>query len=145
MRLTMLGAATLTVLIMVVSACALPTTKRTAGELPVVVPPKPLGVTTEPLKPAVFVTKDLTTSTVECILNQDVWVGVTVMNTGGQTGSYQVNLMIDEVVARTANVTLKAGASEKLLFTLNQANDLPALQPTHTVSVDDLRQVLIAL
>jgi len=141
----MLGAATLTVLIMVVSACALPTTKRTAGELPVVVPPKPLGVTTEPLKPAVFVTKDLTTSTVECILNQDVWVGVTVMNTGGQTGSYQVNLMIDEVVARTANVTLKAGASEKLLFTLNQANDLPALQPTHTVSVDDLRQVLIAL
>jgi hypothetical protein len=145
MRLTMLGAAALTGLMLVVSACAVPTTKRTQGDLPAVVPPKALGVTTEPLQPAMFVTKDLTTSTIECILDQDVWVGVTVTNTGGQEGTYPVVLMIDGVVARTANVTLRAGASEKVLFTLNQASDLPALQPTHTVSVDGLRRVLIAL
>jgi hypothetical protein len=143
MRLTKITAIVLAGLFLTAAACAVPVAKRTEGSVPVTSPSGSLG--RADTAPAAFVTKDLTTSTVECNLDSDVWVSVTVTNVGGRTGTYPVILKIGNNVARTANVTLAAGASQKVWFILYQATDLPALEPSYTISIDGLRQNLVVL
>ena len=145
MRWVKFGVFSIAVVSLLAAACSSPAAQTLEGSGKVNVPQNGLAVEPGQAAPAEFVVKDLTTSTVECVLGADVWVGVTVSNTGGRSGTYPVVLKIDDTVARTANVTLNVGSSQKVWFILSQETDLPALAPTYTVSVGDLRQNIVVL
>ena len=83
--------------------------------------------------PAVFTSSALTISPTEVDIGQSVTIGVTVANTGGVSGSYEVTLKIDNVVVDTKYVTLDGGASQKVTFTATKD-----AAGTYTVTVDGL-------
>ncbi len=88
-------------------------------------PPEP----TEPtppapaLKPAAFSPSSLAISPSEAAIGESVTVSVEVANTGEQAGSYKLTLKIDGVAEASKDVTVNAGASQKVSFTT--AKDLP--------------------
>jgi len=63
-----------------------------------------------------FTISDLSISPSEVSIGEEVTISVVVTNTGNATGSYKVTFKIDGVVAATKEVTLKAGASEEVIF-----------------------------
>ena len=143
MRLANILALALGGVILFLVACAAPVLKRTVGVAPTLEPASPLGQMVAEPQPAAFTTSDLALSTAECNFGGEVWVSVTVTNTGGQRGTYPVVVKINGVAARTGDVTLAAGASQKVYFVLNQKDDLPEFF-SYKISVDKLeRDVLI--
>jgi len=67
--------------------------------------------------PAAFTISSLAISPTEADIGQNVTINAIVANTGGETGSYQVILKINDVVEATEEVTVSAGASKKVTFT----------------------------
>lgn len=139
MRLVKFAAVTLAGVTLFLGACAAPAIKRTAGAVPALEPTPGLAQISTPPKPAAFIASELTVSIVECNQGADVWVGVTVTNTGGQPGTYPVVVKLNGVVARTGSVTLDAGASQNAYFVLNQTVDMPEFT-TYKITIDDLEK-----
>ncbi|MBA7645971.1 hypothetical protein ES703_53732 [subsurface metagenome] len=71
-------------------------------------------------EPAAFTPSSLVISPAEVDIDQTVNVSLSVANTGGMAGSYEVTLKIDGAVEATQQVTVGAGASEKVTFTVSR-------------------------
>jgi len=52
---------------------------------------------------------------------QEVTISINVANTGGETGSYNAVLYINEVVEDSQSVSVAAGASENVIFTVSKS------------------------
>jgi|GEM_PF-1786954 len=85
------------------------------GRFTVKAPP----VVEAPKGPDIF-TSNLSVTPAEVAPGESVTVSVQVANRGDQEGSYLVQLKIDGVVTQTKRVTLAAGASETVEFTVSQ-------------------------
>lgn len=86
-----------------------------------------------PVIPAEFIVSDLTVSPTEVNIGERVSISLIVANTGGQLGSYKVTLKINGVVEATKEVTVHAGFSKELIFTI-----LKDVAGTYSVDVDGL-------
>jgi len=84
-------------------------------------------------QPATFTVADLSATPEEVDIGQSVNISVLITNTGDITGSYEVNLKIDNVVAQTKEVTLDGGDSKTISFSVT-----PDTVGKHTVSIGDL-------
>jgi len=67
---------------------------------------------------AAFASSGLLISPSEVNIGEEVTIGLLVSNSGNATGKYKVNLKINGVVEATKEITLKAGASQKVTFTV---------------------------
>ncbi|GAH66512.1 unnamed protein product, partial [marine sediment metagenome] len=102
------------------------TTFAIIGTVPPVPPPPPPA-------PARFTISSLGISPSELPAGEEVTISVLVANTGGESGSYQVTLVINDLVEATKEVTVRAGLSKEVTFsvTKEEAGD-------YTVAVDGL-------
>ena len=87
----------------------------------------------EPLAPASFTPSSLRLSPVEVNIGDEVTISLFVVNTGGKSGSYKVTLKIDGVVAATKEITISAGLSEEVTFTISKD-----IAGTYSVDVNGL-------
>jgi len=67
------------------------------------------------------------------VLGGDISVGVLLENTGDLTGSYEVNLIINDVQAQSQEITLNGGDSEQVNFSVS-----PEAAGTYAVNIGDL-------
>jgi len=65
------------------------------------------------------------------LADEIVDISVKVTNVGEESGSYTVNLKIDDVIIETRDVTLSGGATEVVTFEVTETNP-----GTHTVEID---------
>jgi len=82
--------------------------------VPPVIPPLPPVV--PPPVPAAFTLGSLTISPTEVDIGKSITISALIANTGDLTGTYEVNLKIDDVVVATKEVTLAGGASQGYLY-----------------------------
>jgi hypothetical protein len=68
---------------------------------------------------AKFEVSNLTIHPPQIRLNQEVIISVNVANTGGKNGDYNLELKVDDVVKSTTRVTVAAGKSQTVNFTIN--------------------------
>ncbi len=73
-----------------------------------------------PPAPAAFSVLSLSIQPAEVEPAEVVTIAVLVANTGGESGSYEVTLKIDDVVVATKEVTLAGGASQSVTFTITK-------------------------
>ena len=99
--------------------------------IPAKLPPPP-GVVLS-LPPAAFTPSSLRLSPVEVNIGDEVTISLFVVNTGGKSGSYEVTLKIDGVVAATKEVTVSAGFSKEVTFTISKD-----IAGTYSVDVNGL-------
>jgi len=79
----------------------------------------PPETTPEPAPgPAAFSLSSLTISPSEIALGESVTISVEVTNTGEEAGNYEVILKIDGVVEASEEVSVAAGASQEVIFTV---------------------------
>lgn len=98
-----------------------------------------LAKTTEPA-PARFNVSKLTVSPSQVQPNQEVNISVNVANTGGTSGSYSLELKVGGILKSTKQVTIAAGASQTVNFTVTEA------QPgTYTVDIAGQRGNLVVM
>ena len=83
--------------------------------------------------PSTFSLSALSISPAEIEIGEEVTVSVTVTNVGGQSGSYEVTLKVNNAVVDTAKITLSAGTSKKVTFTTSRDT-----AGTYTVNVNGL-------
>ncbi len=87
----------------------------------------------KPLKPAEFRVESLVVSPSEVVKGKSNTVTVEVTNIGEVEGDYQVTLRVNDEVTETKKVTIAAGGTETVSFTL-----LEEQQGTYAVDVDGL-------
>jgi hypothetical protein len=80
----------------------------------------PFAVLAKLTAPAKFEVSNLTVSPTQTQLNQEVAISVNVANTGGSSGDYTVELKVDGTVKESKRVTLAAGASQIVNFTITE-------------------------
>ena len=68
--------------------------------------------------PAKFEVSNLTVSPSQAQLNQEVAISVNVANTGGTSGSYNLELKVNGISKSTKQVTVAAGTSQTVNFTI---------------------------
>ncbi len=85
----------------------------------VVTPPEPVEPALAPA-PAAFTLSSLSISPIEVNIGDEVTISLLVANTGGKSGSYEVTLKIDGVVAATQEVTVSARFSKEVTFTISK-------------------------
>lgn len=78
------------------------------------------AITPPPLAPAAFLVFNLTVQPVEVQPKETVTITVTVTNTGGTEGSYSVILKIKEVKEAEQRVTIAAGSSKIVTFSVTR-------------------------
>ena len=83
--------------------------------------------------PASFTVADLSITPKIIDFGEDVSISVIVTNAGDLTGSYEMSLKIDDMVAQTKEVTLDGGDSETISFSVT-----PETVGEHTVNIGDL-------
>jgi len=71
-------------------------------------------------KPAAFSLSSLTISPSEVAPGELVTISVSVANTGEEAGSYEVTLKIDGEVEASKDITVDAGASQQVIFTVSR-------------------------
>jgi hypothetical protein len=71
-----------------------------------------------PLHPASFTVTDLSVTPVEVHPGEEVSISTVVTNTGSLTGNHEINLVVDDTIAGTREVTLDGGDSELVTFSL---------------------------
>ena len=86
-----------------------------------------------PVIPAAFETSSLSISPAEVVIGEEVTIAVLVANTGGEAGSYQVTLVINDLVEATKEVTVRAGLSKEVTFSVTREE-----AGSYTVAVDGL-------
>jgi len=95
---------------------------------------------------AVFASSDLSISPGEVSIGETVTIGVIVTNTGNLAGSYEVTLKINDVLEETSEVTLDAGATESVTFTVSREEAgsysvlIDGLSGSFTVAAPDTSQ-----
>jgi len=99
------------------------TTFAIIGWVPPVPPPPPV--------PAAFSVTNLSVTPLEVEPGETVTIIVLVANTGGEAGSYQVNLVINDLVEATKEVTVRAGLSKEVTFSVTREE-----AGSYTVTVD---------
>jgi PKD repeat protein len=77
-----------------------------------------LAKTTEQASPAEFKTSNLITSPSQAQLNQEVSISINVANTGGTSGNYNLDLKVNGISKLTKQVTIAAGTSQTVSFTI---------------------------
>jgi hypothetical protein len=77
-------------------------------------------ITPPAAKPASFSMGTLSITPGETVSGGKVDISVLVSNTGGEAGKYTLTLKINSVVETTKEITLAAGASEKVVFSTNK-------------------------
>ncbi|GAI67810.1 unnamed protein product, partial [marine sediment metagenome] len=94
-----------------------------------------IGCVTPPAPPALarFTVSSLGVSPSEVAPGEEVNISVLVANTGGKSGSYQVTLVINDLVEATKEVTVRAGLSKEVTFSVTREE-----ADSYTVSVDGL-------
>jgi len=95
-----------------------------------VIPLEPVEPT---LAPAAFTPGSLSISPVEVNIGDEVAISLLVANTGGKSGSYEVTLKINGEVAATKEVTVSAGLSKEVIFTISKD-----IAGTYSVDVNGL-------
>ena len=90
--------------------------------------------TTRKAPVAAFACSNLSISPGEVNIGEAVTISVMVANTGTAFGTYKVTLKINGVVEETKDITLNAGASEKVTFTM-----VKDVAGTYSVEVDGLK------
>ncbi|MBA7713512.1 hypothetical protein ES703_122515 [subsurface metagenome] len=98
------------------------TTFAIIAVVPVVTPPAP----------AAFSVTNLSVTPLEVEPGETVTIAVLVANTGGEAGSYQVTLVINDLVEATKEVTVRAGLSKEVTFSVTREE-----ADTYTVTVVD--------
>ena len=99
-----------------------------------VVPPPPPEEEVPPApEPAAFSVSDLTVQPAKVEPNKTVTISVSVANTGGTEGSYTVVLKINGVKEADKSVTVAAGSSKVVTFSVTKADI-----GSYSVAVDDL-------
>jgi hypothetical protein len=78
-----------------------------------------LAKTTEQAPPAEFKASNLTISPSQAQLNQELSISVNVANTGGTSGNYNLDLKVNGISKSTKQVTIAAGTSQTVSFTIN--------------------------
>lgn len=86
-----------------------------------------------PTRPASFTVTDLSVTPKEVNLGESVSISVLVTNTGDLTGSYELTLRIDNVMAETKGGRLDGGESERIRFSVT-----PDTAGEHTVNIGRL-------
>jgi len=84
-----------------------------------------------PPTPAAFTTNDLTISSTQVDIGEDITISVLVTNTGELTGSYKVTLKIDNMTEATKVASLTGGTSQTVAFII--AKDM---EGSYTVNID---------
>jgi len=92
------------------------------------------------LKPAAFNLSSLIISSNEVTLGESVTISVEVANTGEEAGNYKVTLKIDGVVEASKEITVSAGASQKVTFTT--AKDLAG---TYAADINGLSGIFVVM
>jgi len=93
-----------------------------------------IGTVTPPAPaPAAFSVSSLSVLPAEVEPGETVTIAVSVANTGGEAGSYQVTLVINDLVEATKEVTVRAGLSKEVTFSVTKEE-----AGTYTVAVDGL-------
>ena len=95
--------------------------------------PPPETTETPTPKPAAFSLSSLTISPSEIALGESVTISVDVANTGEEAGNYTVTLKIDGVVEASKEVSVAAGASQEVVFTVSKD-----VAKTYSVDIDGL-------
>jgi len=70
--------------------------------------------------PADFQISDLTVTPAEVKAGEEVTISVKVTNIGGQSGSYTVSLILNQIIEQTKTVTLASGASTTAEFKITK-------------------------
>lgn len=86
-----------------------------AGSFKVMEKPTP-----PPPTPTEFAVSDLVVTPPEIYVGESVSIRVLVVNTGGQSGSCNVTLKLNSVVEATKEVTVEAGSSQEVAFSLSK-------------------------
>ena len=87
----------------------------------------------QPAKPAEFQVTELTVNPSSALAGEAVEVSVKVTNVGEESGTYTLNLNIDDTTVDTRTVTLFGGATQVIKFEMTETNAGP-----HNVEVDGL-------
>jgi hypothetical protein len=95
--------------------------------------PPPETTETPAPSPAAFSLSSLTVSPSEVAPSGTVTISVNVVNTGGETGTYIVTLKIDDVVEASKEISIDAGASQEVTFTVSKD-----VAKTYSVDVNGL-------
>ena len=91
-----------------------------------------------PSPPARFVLSKLNISPAEVEPGEEVTITIDVKNIGGREGTYTINLLINNVVEQSKQVTLAPGAAKTIVFTV--ARDEPS---SYNVTVEELSRSFI--
>ena len=91
-----------------------------------------VGSDAPPIKPAEFQVTELTVNPPSILADEAVEISVKVTNVGEASGSYAVNLKIDDIIRETKHVALSGGAT--LVVTFEVTESYPG---THSVEIDD--------
>jgi hypothetical protein len=86
-----------------------------------------------PIKPAEFQVTELTANPPSVMVDEIVEISVKVTNVGEASGSYTVNLKIDDIIRETKDVALSGGATEVIEFEVTETN-----AGTYNVEIDGL-------
>ena len=99
----------------------------------------PPETTLEPAPgPAAFSLSSLTISPSEIVLGESVTISVEVTNTGEEAGNYEVILKIDGVVEASEEVSVAAGASQQVIFTVSKD-----VAKTYSVDINGLSGIFV--
>jgi Arc/MetJ family transcription regulator len=107
------------------TATITPTTTTTPTTTQTTVVPTPTTTTapaTTTTQPATFTVSNLTIEPGEVAPNEPVTISVTVANTGGSQGSFDVVFYINGIVEDTKTVTLAAGTDESVIFSVTKGD-----------------------
>ncbi len=124
MRITMVSYLPLIGLLFIFSACSSPATRSATPTPAVITPVTPAPVAITPAAPApvpgqaAFIVSELTINPEVVVLGGNVIVSVNVSNTGKERGTYTVVVKFNGKTAKTQDVTLDGGASEKVELSL---------------------------
>jgi hypothetical protein len=89
-----------------------------------------------PVHPASFTVTDLSVNPVEIYPGEDVSVSAIVINTGSLTGTHEISLVVNDVIAETREVTLDGVDSELVTFSLTAD-----MVGEHVVEVGELKSI----
>ncbi|MEM4454994.1 MAG: CARDB domain-containing protein [Thermofilaceae archaeon] len=95
-------------------------------------------ITVSKISPAKFEVSDLSINPSSIKVGDSSMISVNVKNTGGQPGTYEVTLKVNNQVVETKTVTLDAGKSTTVSFSYT-----PASEGTYTIDVNGLTGSLI--
>lgn len=91
----------------------------------------------EPLTPAAFTSSNLRVSPATIETGDSATITVTVENTGGESGTYELALKVDGAVAATKTVVLNGGESQDVTFSI-----IKQQAGTYSISIDSLSGTL---